>query len=456
MTSRLVVVGGDAGGMSAAAQARRRASSDALEIVAFERGVHTSYSACGIPYFVGDVVHDADDLVARTPDEHRRNGIDLRVRHEVASIDLARRAVVVRDLESNEERSERFDQLLLATGAAPRRPPLPGIDAPGVFGVQTLADGIAVRAAVDDAKPRDAVVVGGGYIGLELAEALVRRDVRVAVVEAAPQPMTTLDPDMGEMVADALRSIGVDLHLDTRVEGFETDGGSVRGVRTPGATLPADLVVLGLGVRPESTLARDAGIAIGETGGIVVDDHMRTSVDGVFAAGDCVETFHRVARRPVAIALGTHANKQGRVAGINMTGGDAAFPGVLGTAASKICEYEVARTGLNERESAAAGLDAVPTTIDATTRAGYYPGAEPIRVKMLAERGAGRILGAQIVGKEGAAKRIDVVAAAIWNDMTALDFISVDLGYAPPFSPLWDPVLVAARRAADAARGGGG
>jgi NADPH-dependent 2,4-dienoyl-CoA reductase/sulfur reductase-like enzyme len=449
---RVVVVGGDAGGMTAAAQARRRRSIDELEIVCFERGEHTSYAACGIPYFVGDLVRDADALVARAPEEHRRRGIDVRTGHEVVGIDLAARVAHVRG-GAGSDTTEGFDQLVIATGATPFRPPLPGIDAAGVFGVQTLAEGIALRRVVDDARPEHAVVVGCGYIGLELAEALVMRGVEVSLVEAGAQPLPTLDPDMGALVADAVRSIGIECLLEEPVEGFELDDGRVRAVRTANHVLPADLVVLGLGVRPASQLAADAGLAIGATHGVVVDDHQRTSAEGVYAAGDCVETYHRVSQRPVAIALGTHANKQGRVAGINLTGGDAVFPGVIGTAVSKICKYEVARTGLTEREAREVGVDAFAVTIDATTRAGYYPGAKPIKVKLVVQRDGGRVLGGQIVGEEGAAKRIDVVAMAVWTEMTVTELLSVDLGYAPPFSPLWDPVLVAARQAVGALGG---
>ncbi|HEY5164797.1 MAG TPA: FAD-dependent oxidoreductase, partial [Acidimicrobiia bacterium] len=318
------------------------------------------------------------------------------------------------------------------------------------FGVQTLDDGLAVRAASDADDARHAVVVGGGYVGLELGEALVRRGLSVALVESAPQPMSTLDPEMGALVADALRSVGVEVYVGERVEGFDTDAGQVTGVQTAARVLPADLVILGLGVDPNSGLARDAGIPVGASGGVAVDDHVRAGVDGIYAAGDCSETFHRVSRRPVVVALGTHANKQGRVAGINASGGDAVFPGVLGTAASKICKYEVARTGLNEREAAAAGFDAFAVSTDTTTRAGYYPDAAPIRVRVVAERGTGRLLGAQIVGEEGAAKRVDVLAAAIWNEMTVDEVASMDLSYAPPFAPVWDPTLMAARRAASA------
>jgi NADPH-dependent 2,4-dienoyl-CoA reductase/sulfur reductase-like enzyme len=452
VTDRLVVVGGDAGGMTAASQARRRIPDpDALEIVAFERGEFTSYSACGIPYFVGDVVREYEDLVARSPEEHRERGIDVRIRHEVVGVDLDRRAVRVRDLDVGGEADCGFDRLVLGTGAVPVRPKLDGIDADGVYGVQTLADGIAVRRAVDDGEPARAVVVGSGYIGLEMAEAMVQRGIEVALVEVFEQPMHTLDLDMGALVADALRAVGVDLYLGEPATGFETADGRVTAVVTEQRTLPCDLVVLGLGVKPNSALAAAAGIGIGDTDGIWTDETMATTADGVWAAGDCVETWHRVSHRSVAIALGTHANKQGRVAGINVTGGEATFPGVIGTAVTKVCEYEVARTGLTERETAELEIDSVAATIEATTRAGYFPGAERIKVKLVAERATGRVLGGQIVGKEGAAKRVDVLAAAVWNGMTAEELVGLDVGYAPPFSPLWDPVLVAARKLADLA-----
>jgi NADPH-dependent 2,4-dienoyl-CoA reductase/sulfur reductase-like enzyme len=450
VTERLVVIGGDAAGMTAAATARRRVPADQLDIVAFEKGNYTSYSACGIPYLIGGLVPDVDALIARGPDEHRRRGVDARTGHEVLAIDTDRRRVLVRRGADGVESWEGFDQLVIATGSTPRRPALPGVDAVGIFGVQTLDDGLAVRAASDADDARHAVVVGGGYVGLELGEALVRRGLSVALVESEPQPMSTLDPEMGALVADALRSVGVEVYVGERVEGFDTDAGQVTGVQTSARVLPADLVILGLGVDPNSGLARDAGIPVGTSGGITVDDHVRAGVDGIYAAGDCSESFHRVSRRPVVVALGTHANKQGRVAGINASGGDAVFPGVLGTAASKICKYEVARTGLNEREAAAAGFDAVAVSIDSTTRAGYYPDAAPIRVRVVAEQGTGRLLGAQIVGEEGAAKRVDVLAAAIWNDMTVDEVASMDLSYAPPFAPVWDPTLMAARRAAAA------
>ena len=451
MTRRVVVVGADAAGMSAASQALRQAGRDALEVVAFERGHHVSYSACGIPYWVAGDVNGADALIARSADEHRANGIDLRLRTEVTEIDLDASTVTATQLDGRVSYQVGFDDLVLATGAVPVRPDLPGVGAPGVYGVQTLDDGAAVLAGLTG-RPRRAVVVGGGYIGIEMAEAMVRRGLPVTVVDRAPEPMSTLDPDMGALVREAMEGMGIAVLTGTPVTGFETGlGGRVSGVVTGGGTLPADLVVLGLGVRPASELARAAGLPLGEHGGVLTDLRMRVpGHDGVWAGGDCVEVLHRVSQRRVHVALGTHANKHGRVIGTNLGGGYATFPGVVGTAVSKVCDLEVGRTGLREAEARAAGFQPVSVTVRSTTRAGYFPGAVPITVKMIAERRTGRLLGAQLVGRAGTGKRVDVCAVALWNEMTVEEMIGLDLGYAPPFSPVWDPVLVAARKAAAA------
>ncbi len=421
---------------------------DELEIVAFERGGFTSYSACGIPYWLGRVVRDRDSLIARSPETFRRDyHIDVRLRHEVTAIDLDAATVTAWDAETGREVTEGFDLLMLGLGARPLRPQLPGADAAGILGVQTLGDALEVAAALER-DPRRAVVVGGGYIGLEMAEALVRRGLEVTLVEQRAQPMSSLDEDMGALVADALREVGVVLYTGESVTGFETSDGAVRAVVTEQRTLTADVVVLGLGVRPNVALADSAGLPVGASGALVVDRRLATPAPGVWAAGDCAEKFHRVSRRPVAIALGTYANKEGRTAGINLGGGYASFPGVIGTAASKICDVEVARTGLTAAEARAAGFVPVAATVDSTTRASYFPGASPVKVKLVADAGTGHVLGAQIVGREGAAKRIDAVALAVWNEMDLGELINADLSYAPPFSPLWDPVLIAARKAA--------
>lgn len=442
--TRMVVVGGDAAGMSAASQARRRRTPAELEIVAFERGPHVSFSACGLPYYAADVVKDWRDLVARTAEEFAEQDIEVRTGHEVDAVDLEARRVRVRDLAAGRVVEEAWDVLVVATGSEPLRPPIDGIDLPGVYGLSVLQDGIELRRAVD-AGPQRAVIVGGGYIGLETAEALVKRGIRTALVEAAPQVMGRIDPDMGELVSRAVRDIGVELHLEEEVEAIE-GGDRVRAVRTAARTLDADLVVLGLGTRPAVGLAEASGIELGPSGAIAVNPRMQARHDGVWAAGDCAEARHLVSGELVSYHLGTIANKQGRVCGINVGGGYATFPGVLGTAVSKVCEVEVARTGLSEAELGPLGLQWEQAAVESTTRAGYFPGAEPMRTKVLAERRSARLLGAQIVGREGSAKRIDVFATALWNRMTVAEMVDMDLSYAPPFSPVWDPVLIATRK----------
>src|SRR4051812_34375275 len=449
---RLVVVGGDAAGMSAASQARKRRGPDDLSIVAFERGRATSYSACGIPYWIAGTVGSEAELISRSPEKHRANGIDVRVRHEVVGIDLAARTVAVHDLEGGPSFDEPYDTLVYAAGSVPMRPPVPGIDAAGVYGVQVLDDGADLIRELDGGSVSRVVVVGGGYIGLEIAEACRVRSLEVTVVDRSATPVGTFDPDIGGFIADAVRNMGIDLVLGDGVAAIETSSsGRAVGVQTAsGRVLPCDLVVLGLGVRPNVALAREAGIAIGSSRGVVVDRRMRTAAGGVWSAGGCVEGVHRPAGEGGGGAPGTHANKQGRVAGINIGGGYATFPGVIGTAVTKVCDLEVARTGLSMKEADAAGYRYVTAHVDSTTRAGYFPGAKPIRVKLLAEKRTGRLLGAQVVGREGAAKRIDVFATAIWNEMTVDEVLSLDLSYAPPFAPVWDPVLIAARKAFEA------
>ncbi|MDX2936624.1 flavoprotein oxidoreductase [Streptomyces ipomoeae] len=453
---RLVVVGGDAAGMSAASQARRLRGPDELEIVAFERGHFTSFSACGIPYWVGGDVTERDRLIARSPEEHRARDIDLRMRTEVVEIDVEGARVRARDVESGAESWTTYDKLVIATGARPVRPALPGVDAPGVHGVQTLDDGQALLNTLDATEGRRAVVVGAGYIGVEMAEALINRGYEVTVVNRGSEPMSTLDPDMGRLVHKAMEGLGITMVNDAEVTGFRTgDDGRVRAVVTEDAEYPADVVVLGIGVRPETDLAKAAGLPLGDHGGLLTDLSMRVrGHENIWAGGDCVEVLDLVSGRERHIPLGTHANKHGQIIGANVGGGYATFPGVVGTAVSKVCDLEIARTGLREKDAHRAGLQYVTVTIESTSRAGYYPGAAPMTVKLLAERRTGRLLGLQIVGREGAGKRVDIAAVALTAGMTVEQMTALDLGYAPPFSPVWDPILVAARKAVTAVRAG--
>ncbi|MFI5686550.1 FAD-dependent oxidoreductase [Streptomyces sp. NPDC051636] len=455
-TERLVVIGGDAAGMSAASQARRLRGPDELEIVAFERGHFTSFSACGIPYWVGGDVPERDRLIARSPEEHRARGIEVRLRTEVTEIDAGRRRVRARDVDSGAESWTSYDKLVIATGARPIRPEMPGAEAPGVHGVQTLDDGQALLDSLARTRGRRAVVVGAGYIGVEMAEALINRGYQVTVVNRGKEPMSTLDPDMGRLVHRAMEGLGITMVNDAQVTKLLTgDDGRVRAVVTEDAEYPADVVVLGIGVRPETSLARAAGLPLGGHGGLLTDQAMRVrGHEDIWAGGDCVEVLDLVSGQERHIPLGTHANKHGQVVGTNVGGGYATFPGVVGTAVSKVCDLEIARTGLREKDARRAGLRFETVTVESTSRAGYYPGASPMTVKMLAEHRTGRLLGVQIVGREGAGKRVDIAAVALTAGMTVEQMTALDLGYAPPFSPVWDPVLVAARKATAKVRAG--
>ena len=442
MSRRLAVIGGDAGGMSAAAVAKRREPE--LEVVVFERGAYTSYSACGIPFHVGGEVDPLEALVARSPEEHRANGLDVRMGAEVVELDLAARRLICAD-----GGREGFDELLIATGARATPPPIPGIEA--AESPRTLETGGALRAAIDAEGGRGgatAVVIGAGYIGLEVAEAFVRKGLTTTLIDNGDQVMALLDPDMAAGVQAAAEGLGIDVRLGVAVQEVLLDGdGRPRAVRTDHGDFPARHVVVATGVKPEVGLGEAAGLTLGESGALAVDDHMRAG-DGVWATGDCVESHHRLLDRGVNLQLGTHANKQGRIAGTNLTGGDLAFPGVIGTAITRICHLEVAITGLSEREATDAGIDYVVETVETDTRAGYMPDAGSMKVKLLAARGSGVLLGAQITGEATAGKRIDPLAMAIWCGMDVEALQWVDLSYAPPVSGTLDPVLVAARATA--------
>lgn len=461
MVSRLVVIGGDAAGMSAASTAKRL-TGDALDVVVLERGSFTSYSACGIPYWIAGDVDDRDALVARSPQEHRANGIDVLMRTEAVAIDLSARTVSARDEHGHAEQLT-YDHLLIATGAEPIRPHLPGIEATGVLGVQSLGDGQQVMDALEH-QPDRVVVVGSGYVGLEMAEACLQRGCRVTVLERASQPMALLDPDLGARVGDVMRGLGIEVVTDTEVIGFQTGGdGSVTGVVTASATHDADLVILGLGVAARSDLAAAAGLPTGAKGGIVVDDRQRVQgAENVWSAGDCVVTYDRVTGELIHLPLGTHANKQGLVAGraiasaVAGTDPGVPFAGVVRTAITKICSMEIAVTGLREDAARDAGFDPVVATIDSTTAAGYFPGAVDMTVRVVADTASRRLLGAQVVGGSGAGWRIDTLAMALWTEMTVDELAMTDLAYAPPFSSVWDPVQVAARGAVRALEGAGG
>ena len=443
---RLVVVGGVAAGMSAASRARRLRPD--IEIVVFERSGDVSYGSCLLPYFVSGAIESRDSLVRVTADSFRNERhIDVRLHTEVTAIDRVGKKVTFRGPDGEVEIA--FDVLVLATGAAAVKPPLPGIDMPGVVTLRTLADGESLRADLEAGEVRNATVVGAGYIGLEMAEALSARGAEVTVIELLPTVLSTFDPDMSEFVERELLDRGVAVRKEARVEGFEPrDGDSRLGyVVTGGQRLAADLAMVSVGVRPAVGLASEVGLELGATGAIKVDARQVTSEPSILAAGDCAEAHHIVTGRPAWIPLGTTANKQGKLAGENAVGGSARFGGIAGTNIAKVFELEVAQTGLTELAAAEEGFAAASVKIRSVTRAHAYPGAGEVRVKLVFEPDGGRLLGGQIIGREGAGKRIDTIATALHAKMTVSDLADIDMSYAPPFSPVWDPVAMAALQA---------
>jgi NADPH-dependent 2,4-dienoyl-CoA reductase/sulfur reductase-like enzyme len=443
---RLVVVGGDAAGMSAASRARRLRPE--IEIVVLEKGRDVSYSACSTPYYIAGLIEERDALIAHDAEFFRlERRIDMRLEAEAVALDAKRREVTYRTSRGAETIG--FDALVMATGATPVKTHLPGSELRGVFTLRTLVHADAIRDFLATECAARATVLGGGYVGLEMAEALRSRGLMVTVLEALPHVLSSYDPDMSELVERELLSKGVAVSMGAKIDGFEpgADGRRVGYVLAKGQRLATDLVLVAVGVRPETRLASSAGIELGRTGAIKVDGRQVTSEASILAAGDCAEAMHIVTGRPAWIPLGTTANKQGRIAGENATGGNARFAGVAGTNVTKVLDLEVAQTGLSSEAARHEGFHPDSVRITGSSRSHAYPGASPLVVKLVFEKGTGRVLGAQMVGNEGVAKRIDVVATALAARMAVADLEGVDMSYAPPFSPVWDPVLIAAREA---------
>jgi len=443
---RAVVIGGVAAGMSAASRIRRNKRE--WEVTVLERGRFISYGSCGLPYFVADLVKDIRGLVVYSADFFRKQrGINVLARHEVNKIDLESGTVFARDLERGEDVRLGYDKLVLCTGASPSYPALPGINLKNIFVIRTAEDGLALKNFIAGSSPRKTAIIGAGLIGLEMAEAFKARGLEVVVIKRPGSILKMFDDDMAMLVEAELNAKGVELIKDAVIQGFEGDReGKVSAVALADRRCEVDFVLLATGARPNSELAKEAGLKVNDNDTISVDEKMQTSSPDVFAAGDCVGQKHLVTGRDVYIPRGTTANKQGRVAGENASGGEDVFDGVVGTAVSKIFDLTVARTGLTSAEAAREGYYFITSRVAHPSHGHTYPNPPPedITIKLIVERAAGKLLGAQMLGKIGVAKRIDVFATALQSGMTVDDVSRLDLSYSPPFAPFWDSILVAA------------
>ena len=439
---KVVIVGGVAGGATAAARIRRL--DENAEIKIFEKSGYISYANCGLPYYIGGEISDREELTLQTPESfNARFRVDVKVRHEVVAINPDRKTVTVRNLSGGEVFEEKYDKLVLSMGAKPIRPNLPGIDDERIFTVRNVEDTFRIKDYIDATKPERAVVIGGGFIGIEMAENLRRLGTEVTLVEAAPQLMAPFDGDMAAFIHAEVRAAGVKLVLGGMVDGFESNGKSL-GVRLKdGDTISCDMAVLAIGVTPDTALAKDAGFELGIKGSIVVNERMETSVPDVYAVGDAVQIKNFVTGKPALISLAGPANKQARIAADNICGKDSRYNGAQGSSVIKVFRLTAAATGINERTAKSEGIDADKVILSPMNHAGYYPGGKIMTMKVVFEKGTYRLLGAQIVGFDGVDKRIDVLATAIRAGMKVTDLTELDLAYAPPYSSAKDPVNMA-------------
>ncbi len=450
-SKKIVIVGGVAGGMSAAARARRL--SEDCQIIVFERSGFVSYANCGLPYFVGGEIDSQDKLIVVSPSELKKKlNLDIRINQEVVSIDVEGKLITVRDRVTEESYQESYDDLVLAVGAAAIRPAVPGIDLPGLFALRSIEDVEAVQAWIDTNEPRSAVVAGAGFIGLEMAEQLVHRGLDVTLVDSKEQVLAPLDLEMAELVHTELTKHDVKIVLGQPINGFLA-ADAVKSAGAPPKScwvlagqhspIHADMVILGLGIKPEVALARNAGLTIGERGGIRVDKNLRTSNAHIWAVGDAIEVISPVSDSYTMIALGGPANRQGRIVADNILGADSVYSGTFGTAILRVFDLTVAAVGLNQLQLAIYSIPYEAVHVHPTQHAGYYPGAERLNIKVLFHKLTGRLLGAQIVGREGVDKRIDVIATAMKASMTIRDLAELELAYAPPFGSAKDAINLA-------------
>jgi CoA-dependent NAD(P)H sulfur oxidoreductase len=439
---RLVILGGVAAGTKAASRARRL--DPEMEITVYQEEPEPSISECGLPYLLSGVVEERDDLVARTPEQFAEKGIEVLVRHRVERIDTTGKNLSVLNLKTGKAFEDTYDRLVIATGARAVLPSIPGVELEGVFKLRFLTDSDKIGGYIEERSPKKATIVGGGYIGLEVAENLCRLGMEVSLIEGEDRVALAYGPEVSENVEAELEANGVGVYTGEKVDEF-TGEGRVRGVKFGDRELETDLVIVGVGIRPNVELAVEAGVQIGTTGAILVDTLMQTSVPDIWAAGDCVETTNLVSGRPTWVPLGDTANQMGRVAGTNSATGDETleFPGILGTGIFKVFDLGVGKTGLSEKEAEDAGFEVVSAGLKANDRAAYYPGAQKVFLKLIADRETGLVLGAESAGS-GADKLTDICAAALWGRLSYPDLVNIDLAYAPPYGPALSPVIQAA------------
>lgn len=449
---KVVIIGGVAGGATAAARLRRL--DEQAEIIVFERSGYVSYANCGLPYYIGGVIEDRSDLALQTPESFfSRFRVSMKVRHEVTAIHPERKTVSVKNLETEEEFEESYDKLILSPGAKPTQPRLPGVGLEKLFTLRTVEDTFHIKDYINTHHPKSAVLAGGGFISLELAENLRELGMEVTIVQRPKQLMNPFDPDMAAFIHSEVRRHGIRLALGHTVEGFEEKDGGVDVLLKDEIPLHADMVVLAIGVTPDTALAKEAGLELGLKGSIVVNDRMETSAPDIYAVGDAVQVRHFVTGQDAVISLAGPANKQGRIAADNICGGDSRYTGSQGSSVIKVFDLTAAATGVNETNAKKAGLDVDTVVLSPMSHAGYYPGGRVMTMKVVFEKETYRLLGAQIVGYEGVDKRIDVLATAIRAGLTAIQLKDLDLAYAPPYSSAKDPVNMAGFMAENLAEG---
>ena len=449
---KVVIVGGVAGGATAAARIRRL--DEQAEVIVFERSGYISYANCGLPYYIGGVIEDPEDLTLQTPESFwKRFRIQMKVRHEVTAIHPDRKTVSVRNLETGEDFEEAYDQLLLSPGAKPVWPELPGMGSERLFTLRAVEDTFRIKEFINQNRPKSAVMVGGGFIGLEMAENLRQLGMEVTIVQRSRQLMNPFDPDMAAFIHNEVRKHGVKLMLGHSLEGFREKNSGLEVLLRDGVSVSADMVILAIGVTPESMLAKEAGLALGIKGSILVNDRMQTSAPDIYAVGDAVQVKHFVTGADSLIPLAGPANKQGRIAADNICGGDSRYLGSQGSSVIKVFDMTAATTGINEGSAKKAGLHVDKVILSPMSHAGYYPGGKMMTMKIIFEKETYRLLGAQIIGYEGVDKRIDVLATAIHAGLKGNQLKDLDLAYAPPYSSAKDPVNMAGFMIDNLARG---